>query len=47
MQGGKQMARPIKCTRVEFFPKNTYFIPLGKKGMRLKKLISRWKNLKP
>ncbi|MGI6702820.1 MAG: DUF134 domain-containing protein [Clostridia bacterium] len=25
------MARPIKCRKVEFFPENTYFIPLGKK----------------
>lgn len=25
------MPRPIKCRRVEFFPENTYFIPLGKK----------------
>lgn len=24
------MARPIKCRKVECFPKDTYFIPLGK-----------------
>ena len=24
------MARPIKCRKVEFFPKDTYFVPLGK-----------------
>ncbi|SHJ87831.1 Predicted DNA-binding protein, UPF0251 family [Anaerobranca californiensis DSM 14826] len=24
------MPRPVKCRRVEFFPKDTYFIPLGK-----------------
>lgn len=32
------MARPIKCTRVEFFPKNTYFIPLGKKRHEVKEI---------
>jgi predicted DNA-binding protein (UPF0251 family) len=25
------MARPVKCRRVEFFPEDTYFIPLGKR----------------
>lgn len=25
------MARPIKCRRIEKFPDNTYFVPLGKR----------------
>ncbi|HHU50160.1 MAG: DUF134 domain-containing protein [Caldicoprobacterales bacterium] len=25
------MARPVKCRRVEFFPEDNYFIPLGKR----------------
>ncbi len=25
------MARPVKCRRVEFFPEDTYFMPIGKR----------------
>jgi predicted DNA-binding protein (UPF0251 family) len=32
------MARPIKCRRVEFFPENTYFIPLGKRKCEVEEI---------
>jgi predicted DNA-binding protein (UPF0251 family) len=32
------MARPIKCRRVEFFPDNTYFIPLGKRKCEVEEI---------
>ena len=38
MQGGKRMPRPIKCRRVEFFPENTYFIPLGKRKCEVEEI---------
>ena len=33
------MARPIKCRRVEFFPEDTYFIPLDKKRCEVEEII--------
>jgi predicted DNA-binding protein (UPF0251 family)/DNA-directed RNA polymerase subunit RPC12/RpoP len=33
------MARPIKCRRVEFFPEDTYFIPLGKRKCDVEEII--------
>ncbi len=33
------MARPIKCRRVEFFPENTYFMPLGKRKCEVEETI--------
>ena len=38
MQGGEQMARPIKCRRVEFFPENTYFMPFGKRKCEVEEI---------
>ena len=32
------MPRPIKCRRVEFFPENTYFIPLGKRKCEVEEI---------
>lgn len=32
------MPRPVKCRRVEFFPENTYFIPLGKKKCQVEEI---------
>ncbi|KEI15298.1 MULTISPECIES: DUF134 domain-containing protein [Clostridium] len=29
------MARPKKCRRIEFIPKNTYFIPTGKRRCKI------------
>lgn len=33
------MPRPTKFRKVEFFPKDTYFVPLGKKKCDLKEVI--------
>ncbi|WP_058484904.1 DUF134 domain-containing protein [Defluviitalea phaphyphila] len=33
------MPRPIKCRKVEFFPENTYFIPLGKRKCDIEEII--------
>lgn len=33
------MARPTKCRRVEFFPKNAYFIPFGKRKCEIEEII--------
>lgn len=33
------MARPVKCRRVEFFPEDTYFIPLGKRKCEVEEII--------
>ena len=38
MQGGEQMARPIKCRRVKFLPQDTYFIPLGKRKCQVEEV---------
>lgn len=32
------MPRPIKCRRVEYFPENTYFIPLGKRKCEVEEI---------
>ena len=32
------MPRPVKCRRVEFFPENTYFIPLGKRKCEVEEI---------
>ncbi|SHH94603.1 DUF134 domain-containing protein [Clostridium grantii] len=33
------MPRPTKARRVEFFPENTYFIPLGKAKINMKETV--------
>ena len=33
------MARPIKCRKVEFFPKDTYFVPLGKPKCKIEEVV--------
>ncbi|QCX34321.1 DUF134 domain-containing protein [Caloramator sp. E03] len=33
------MPRPIKCRRVEFFPENTYFVPLGKRKCEVEEIV--------
>lgn len=33
------MARPIKCRRVEFFPEDTYFIPLSKRKCEVEEVV--------
>jgi predicted DNA-binding protein (UPF0251 family) len=32
------MPRPVKCRRVEFFPENTYFMPLGKRKCEVEEI---------
>ena len=32
------MARPIKCRRVKFFPKDTYFMPIGKRRCEIEEI---------
>lgn len=39
MQGGKNMPRPVRCRRVEYFPENTYFIPVGKHKCEVKETL--------
>lgn len=38
MQGGFKLSRPTKFRRVEFFPKNTYFVPWGKPKCEIKEI---------
>jgi predicted DNA-binding protein (UPF0251 family) len=33
------MPRPIKCRRVEFFPEDTYFVPLGKPKCEIQEIV--------
>jgi predicted DNA-binding protein (UPF0251 family) len=33
------MPRPTKCRRVDFFPENTYFVPLGKPKCELEEIV--------
>lgn len=33
------MPRLIKCRRVEFFPENNYFVPLGKRKCEIEKIV--------
>ncbi|WP_333887270.1 DUF134 domain-containing protein [Clostridium sp.] len=33
------MARPIKFRKVEFFPKNTYFVPWGKAKCKISEIV--------
>lgn len=35
----EEMARPTKCRRVEFFPDNNYFIPVGKSKCEIEEII--------
>lgn len=39
------MPRPIKCRRVEFFPEDTYFIPLGKRKCEVKEITLKLEEL--
>lgn len=39
MQGGNEMPRPTKFRRVEFFPEDTYFVPLGKPKCELEEIV--------
>ncbi|OAA93447.1 hypothetical protein CLCOS_09340 [Clostridium coskatii] len=39
MQGGVKMPRPTKFRRVEFFPENTYFVPLGKRKCEIDETV--------
>ncbi len=39
MQGGSEMPRRTKFRRVEFFPEDTYFVPLGKPKCELEEIV--------
>lgn len=39
MQGGFKMPRPTKFRKVEFFPQETYFVPLGKRNCEIEEVL--------
>lgn len=39
------MPRPTKCRRIEFFPKDTYFLPLGKHKCEIDEVVLKLEEL--